>query len=142
MYFRYRLECGAGHEAIPLLDATEDIYKKMNIKSQALEEEQAKLYRGRIGLAVSSRNADDLLHYVKLALHIETERHRRMGQATSVLAVAYNDIATAWACHGEWERAILQLKESREIRENLPGFHKRQAILSSLSSWPCLPAPG
>lgn len=116
------MECSASHDANALLDAVEVIYKQENAGSLALVEERGKLYRGRLGLAVSSKNVDDLLHYAQLAWELEIERHRKMGHATSILAVAYNDLAMAWACHCEWEKAIVKLKESRRIRENLPGF--------------------
>ncbi|KAL2066449.1 hypothetical protein VTL71DRAFT_2520 [Oculimacula yallundae] len=45
-----------------------------------------------------------------------------MGHATSWLAVAHNDMAVAWAWQGEWEKSIVELKESRSVRESLPGF--------------------
>jgi len=118
------VECGASHDATALLDAVERIYDNANAASPNLADERARLYRGRIGLAVSSKNADELLRYAQLAWDIETNRHRNMGHATSILAVAYNDLATAWACHREWEKAINRLKESKRIRENLPGFTK------------------
>ncbi|CZS96403.1 uncharacterized protein RCO7_04912 [Rhynchosporium graminicola] len=75
-----------------------------------------------IGLAISSKNGDDLLHYVKLSWNLEIERHRKMGHATSWLAVAHNDMAVAWAWQGELEKSIIELKESRRVREKLPGF--------------------
>lgn len=45
-----------------------------------------------------------------------------MSSDYTFLAVAYNDLALGRACHGEWDAAIKLLKESRRIRENLPGF--------------------
>jgi hypothetical protein len=118
------VECGLSHDAITLLEVVERIYNQGNAGSAALVEERGKLYRGRIGLAVSSKNPDDLFHYAQLAWTLETTRHRNMGHATSILAVAHNDMATAWACHGKWEKAIVELKESTRIREGLPGFTK------------------
>ena len=125
------MECGVPHEAVPLLDAAEKIYKARGPTSPALDDEQVKIYRGRIGLAASSKNPVDLLHYAQLAWEIETARHRKIGHATSILAVAYNDLAVAWACHGEWPKSIELLKESRSIRENLPGF-TRDMLFSPL----------
>lgn len=54
-----------------------------------------------------------------------------MGHKSSILAVSYNDLAMAWACHGEWEKAIELLIESRRIREELPGF-TRDKLFSPL----------
>ena len=125
------MECGVGHEAIPLLDAAENIYKLRGPHSLGLDDEQVKIYRGRIGLAASSKNSVDLLHYAQLAWEIETERHQALGHGTSMLAVAYNDLAVAWACHGEWEKSIELLKESRSIREKLEGF-TRDMLFSPL----------
>lgn len=125
------MECGLGHEAVPLLDAAENIYELGTPGSLAVDEMHGKLYRGRIGLAVSSKNMNDLLYYAQLAWEVEKERHQTIGQETSILAVAFNDLAMAWACHGEWERSIELLKESRCIREKLPGF-TRDKLFSPL----------
>lgn len=125
------MECGISHEAVPLLDAAEKIYKLRGPASLALDDEQVKIYRGRIGLAASSKNSIDLLRYAQLAWEIETERHRKIGHATSMLGVAYNDLAVAWACHGEWEKSLELLKESRSFREKLPGF-TRDMLFSPL----------
>ena len=81
-----------------------------------------KLYRGRIAVAALSKETDDLLHYSQLAWEVETERHRKLGHSTSMLAVAYNDLGLAWACQGQWDRSIELLTESRNIREQLLGF--------------------
>ncbi|XMA17137.1 hypothetical protein WAI453_009928 [Rhynchosporium graminicola] len=36
--------------------------------------------------------------------------------------LAHNDMAVAWAWQGELEKSIIELKESRRVREKLPGF--------------------
>ena len=130
---RYRLECGASHEVAPLLDAVEKIYSLDEPKSAVSDEERAKLYRGRIGFAASVKNRDDMLHYAQLAWEAEKERHREVhiGHESSILAVAYNDLAVAWACFGEWERAIELLRDSRRIREQLQDF-TRDKLFSPL----------
>ena len=45
--------------------------------------------------------------------------------------MAYNDLAVAWACHCEWEKAIELLQESKSIREKMPGF-TRDKLFSPL----------
>ncbi|MCJ1308297.1 hypothetical protein MMC25_001950 [Agyrium rufum] len=73
----------------------------------------------------SSTNYANLANQLsKKRWDVETGRHRKIGHATSILTVAYNDLAMAWACHGEWEKAVALLKESRTIREGLPDFTK------------------
>lgn len=125
------MECGVGHEAIPLLNAAENIHKLGQPDSIALDEEHVRIFRGRIGLAASSKNTNDLLRYAQLAWEMEEKRHQKIGHGTSMLAVAYSDLAMAWACHGEWERSIELLKESKSIREKLPGF-TRDMLFSPL----------
>ncbi|CZT45965.1 uncharacterized protein RSE6_06327 [Rhynchosporium secalis] len=115
----YRPECGVSHDAAILLDEVEKIYEQATTESATHCQDRGPLY---IGLAVSSKNGDDLLQYVKLSWNLEIERHRNMGHATSWLAVAHNDTAVAWAWQGELKKSIIELKESRRVRENLPGF--------------------
>ncbi|ROW15424.1 hypothetical protein VPNG_02302 [Cytospora leucostoma] len=126
---QYRVECGSSHEAVPLLDVVEKIY--VLEEPSKLEEEYGKLYRGRIALAVSSRNADDLLHYAQLAFEVEREMYRKTGQPRAFLAVAYNDLGHGWACQKRWDKAIHYLEESKKIRENMPGF-TRDKLFSPL----------
>ncbi|CZT09327.1 uncharacterized protein RAG0_14139 [Rhynchosporium agropyri] len=116
---QYWPECGVSHDAAILLDEVEKIYEQATTESATHCQDRGPLY---IGLAVSSKDGDDLLHYVKLSWNLEIERHRKMGHATSWLAVAHNDMAVAWAWQGELEKSIIELKESRRVRENLPGF--------------------
>ena len=116
---------------MPLLNAVEAIYKPNHPDCQVGAEDLGKYFRGRIALAVSSKNMDDLLLYAQLAWDCEIERHKILGYNTSILAVAYNDLANAWACHCEWERALELLVDSRTIREGLPGF-SRDKLFSPL----------
>ncbi|KAL2066450.1 hypothetical protein VTL71DRAFT_2521 [Oculimacula yallundae] len=64
---QYRLECGLSHEAALLLEEVEKIYQQGNIESATPAQDRGSLYRGKIGLAVSSKNGDDLFHYAKLS---------------------------------------------------------------------------
>ncbi|KAK8016862.1 hypothetical protein PG993_015051 [Apiospora rasikravindrae] len=128
---QYCNESGKGHEASPLLDAAEKIYWGIESTSIDIDELRATVYRGRIGLAATSKNGDDLLHYAQLTFDIEKERHRRKSEPSSLLAVAYNDLATGWAFQRHWSEAIRLLEESRKIREILPGF-TRDKLFSPL----------
>ena len=114
-----------------MLEAVEKIYKLGDPRSTTPDEERVKFYRARIGLAASSKNTDDLLHYAQLAWDIETKQYGQAKLRTSMLAVAYNDLAVAWACHGEWDRSIELLNESQNVREKLPGF-TRDKLFSPL----------
>ena len=60
--YRYQLECGVGHEAVPLLDAVQAIYDLRQPRSLVSDEDYVRLYRGRIGLAASAKDEDNLLH--------------------------------------------------------------------------------
>jgi tetratricopeptide (TPR) repeat protein len=116
------VERGAGDDTIRLLQVAEKIYDFDSAEDDLLDVERAKLFRGRIGLAVSSKGADALLHYAQLAFETEERRHKQIGHPTAILAVAYNDLAHAWAFHRDWNQAISLLKVSKEIREQLPDF--------------------
>lgn len=83
-----------------------------------------KLCRARIGLAMRSLDFKNCLCYALLGLQVEDSRHKRLGKNSSILAVAYNDLAMAYGLRGQWELALPMLKMSREIREGLPGFTK------------------
>ena len=107
------------------------IYKPLQPTPAASDEELGKYFRGRIALAVSSKDTDNLLRYAQLAWDVETERHRRLGRPTSFLAVAYNDLAVGWACQCEWDKALELLEKSKSIREQLPGF-TRDKLFSPL----------
>jgi tetratricopeptide (TPR) repeat protein len=107
------------------------IYGSALSESSYLEEEQAKVYRGRVGLAASSKDRETMLEYAQLVYELEVKRHSRTGKLSSMLAVAYNDLATAWAFYEEWEKSIKLLNESKRIRQSLPGF-TRDMLFSPL----------
>jgi tetratricopeptide (TPR) repeat protein len=119
---------------LPLLTRAEVIYDKDNsrdgVSSLDVQEAYGKLYRGRVGLAFSSRNANDALHYAQLAWDLEVQRHQSE-TPTPVLAIAYNDLGHARACQGQWEGAMTMLTESKVIREGMPGF-TRDKLFSPL----------
>ena len=95
-----------------------------------MQEAYGRLYRGRIGLAFSSRNANDALRYAQLAWDLEVQRHQSKAP-TPILAVAYNDLGHARACQSQWESAMTMLTESKVIRESMPGF-TRDKLFSPL----------
>jgi len=134
------MECGVGHEAVPLLDQAESVYDGFD-RSDIMEE-LGKIYRGGIGQAWSSVNAKSCLHYALLAAGLEEERHAKIGHATSVLATAYNDLAMAHGLNSLFEEAIPRLHKSKEIREGLPGFTRDKFIFSFLSPWTHVSLPG
>ena len=80
-----------------------------------------------------------MLTYARKAWDIEVERHKESGiPASSILAVAYNDLAQAWACHREWDKALALLEQSKKILESLgltkdklfsPLYHKAWVLL-------------
>ncbi|KAI1500271.1 hypothetical protein F5X99DRAFT_429918 [Biscogniauxia marginata] len=131
---QYCNERGAGHEAIALVETADNIYKKsmrLDISPSIMYEYRARVYRARIGLAVSSREGDDVFEFAHQAFEIEKYRHRDKDTPSSILAVAYNDLATGWAFRREWKAAIELLIESKRIRETLPGF-TRDKLFSPL----------
>lgn len=122
-----------GHEAIVLVETVHKMSKIMSsiIPLSAMHELMAKLYRAKIGLAISSREGDDVFEFAQHAFEIEKHRYRTGGSPSSMLAVAYNDLATGWAFRKEWTKAISLLIESVDIREQLPGF-TREKLFSPL----------
>ncbi|KAL9057024.1 MAG: hypothetical protein Q9162_002572 [Coniocarpon cinnabarinum] len=128
---QYQLECSLDDNVVALLDTAQSIYECTSHDSAKTDENLVKVYRGRIGLASSSKNADELLKFAQLAWKIETNKFRRTRQQTPFLAVAHNDLAVGWACQREWERAIALSEESKAVRERMPGF-TRDKLFSPL----------
>jgi tetratricopeptide (TPR) repeat protein len=116
------MECGVSHEALPLIEQAEAIYKLFD--PSTIIEELGKLYRSRVGVASHERDPLALLQYALLGLELEKKRHEEIGHPTPILAVAYNDLAMGYALNREWDKAIPQLKRSREIREGFADFTK------------------
>ena len=89
-----------------------------------MTENLANVYRGRIGLANATHNPKSAFHYAGLHLEVERKRHKKIGHSTSMLAVAYNDLAVAYSMNALYVDAIPLLIKSKQIRESLPGFRK------------------
>ncbi|KAJ8132877.1 hypothetical protein O1611_g748 [Lasiodiplodia mahajangana] len=130
---QYCNERGAGHDAIALVETADNIYRNISFEKplETTYETRAKVCRARIGLAVSAREGDDVFEFAQQAFEIENYRHRDKETPSSILAVAYNDLATGWAFRREWNTAIELLAESKKIRERLPGF-TRDKLFSPL----------
>ncbi|KAI0102118.1 P-loop containing nucleoside triphosphate hydrolase protein [Nemania sp. FL0031] len=130
---QYCNERGAGHTAISLVETADNIYKSSEFTTSlaTMSENRTKVYRARIGLAVSSREGDDVFKFSRQVFEIEEFLHQSKGRPSSILAVAYNDMAVGWAFRREWKRAIAFLNDSKDIREMLPGF-TRDKLFSPL----------
>ncbi|KAI1123414.1 hypothetical protein F5Y10DRAFT_270137 [Nemania abortiva] len=130
---QYCNERGTGHAATALVELADTMYRSLSFKQPlvTLDENRAKICRARIGLAVSSREGQDVFNFAQEAFEIEKHQHQDKDMSSSILAVAYNDLATGWAFRQEWEAAIELLTESKKIRERLPGF-TRDKLFSPL----------
>lgn len=97
------------------------------------------IIEGELDSQYLPRNIWDLLTYARKAWDVEVAPHKESGiPASSILAVAYNGLAQAWACHREWDKALTLLEQSRNIRESLgltkdklfsPLYHKALVLL-------------
>lgn len=119
---RWRMECGSGHEATPLIDQVEAIYNKLEISANPRQYGQ--LYRARVLLACDYGHGQDCLRYAKLEIEQEQVRADREGGLTGELAISNNNMAMAYAYCGEYSKAIPFLQMSIEIRQKLPGFKR------------------
>ncbi|KAI0968573.1 hypothetical protein F4678DRAFT_481798 [Xylaria arbuscula] len=130
---QYCNERSACREALSLLALADRLYTGMTLKStlSTRYDVQASIIRARIGIAVVSREGDDVLDLALQVFEIEKYRHKPPKEPSSILAVAYNDLATGWAFHQDWMQAIQLLKDSMRIREGLPGF-TRDKLFSPL----------
>ncbi|KAI1357753.1 P-loop containing nucleoside triphosphate hydrolase protein [Xylaria arbuscula] len=130
---QYCNERSACRESLSLVALADRLYTGMALKStlSTRYDVQASIIRARIGIAVISREGDDVLDLALQVFEIEKYRHKPPYQPSSFLAVAYNDLATGWAFRQNWAQAIQLLKESMKIRENLPGF-TRDKLFSPL----------
>lgn len=114
MSYRFRLKFGVAKETSLLLDAAQYIY---HTNRPDIQEVEGEIYRARIEVAISTKNADDHLEYADLAWKAEISRHPTSMLIKPIIAIACNDLAVALACHSEWERAIDLLEDSKEIFE-------------------------
>ncbi|KAI1112297.1 hypothetical protein F5Y14DRAFT_422216 [Nemania sp. NC0429] len=130
---QYCNERSACREALSLLALADRLYTGMTLKStlSTRHDVQGRIIRARIGIAVISREGDEVLDLALQAFEIEMYRHKPPKEPSSILAVAYNDLATGWAFRQDWTQAIQLLKESMRIREGLPGF-TRDKLFSPL----------
>ncbi|KAI0866339.1 P-loop containing nucleoside triphosphate hydrolase protein [Xylaria cubensis] len=121
---QYCNERGVGHEAIALVETADNMYRGISFDKPlgVTYETRAKIYRARIGLAVSSKEGDDIFEFAQQVFEIEKYQHQDRDEPSSILAVAYNDLATGWAFRRKWATAVELLTESKKIRERLPGF--------------------
>ncbi|KAI0868224.1 hypothetical protein GGS24DRAFT_513694 [Hypoxylon argillaceum] len=130
---QYCNERSACREALSLLALADRLYTRMTLKSalSTRYDVQANIIRARIGIAVVSKEGDDVLDLALQVFEIEKYRHKPPKEPSSILAVAYNDLATGWAFRQDWTQAIQLLKDSIRIREGLPGF-TRDKLFSPL----------
>ncbi|KAI1183777.1 hypothetical protein F5B17DRAFT_110946 [Nemania serpens] len=130
---QYCNERSACREALSLLALADRLYTDMTLKStlSTRYDVQGSVIRARIGIAVISREGDEVLDLALQVFEMEKYRHRPPKEPSSILAVAYNDLATGWAFHQDWAQAIQLLKDSMRIREGLPGF-TRDKLFSPL----------
>ncbi|KAI0110457.1 P-loop containing nucleoside triphosphate hydrolase protein [Nemania sp. FL0031] len=126
---QWRMECGHGHHAGPLIDLVETIYNSLDKSTHTRQYGQ--LYRAKVILACDYRNGDECLRFARLEIEQEQIRADQEGRLTSELAIANNNMAMAHAYCGEFTKALPYLARSEEIRKQLPGF-KRFNLYSPL----------
>ncbi|EMR71375.1 hypothetical protein UCREL1_1584 [Eutypa lata UCREL1] len=97
---QWRMECGSGHEATPLIDQVEAIYNKLEISANPRQYGQ--LYRARVLLARDYGHGQDCLRYAKLEIEQEQVRADREGGLTGELAISNNNMAMAYAYCGNY----------------------------------------
>ncbi|KAI0872565.1 P-loop containing nucleoside triphosphate hydrolase protein [Hypoxylon argillaceum] len=126
---QWRMECGHGHHAGPLIDLVEKIYNSLDKSTHTRQYGQ--LYRAKVILACDYRNGDECLRFARLEIEQEQIRADQEGRLTGELAIANNNMAMAHAYCGEFTKALPYLARSEEIRKQLPGF-KRFNLYSPL----------
>ena len=93
--------------------------------------QRGQILRGRCVAALGNRDPQDSFYWAKLHFEFEVKRHESLPQPTSVLPIAYNHLAWAYALNGLYEEAVPLLEVSISLREKLPNF-KRDQLYSPL----------
>ncbi|KAG9777940.1 hypothetical protein KCU88_g4374, partial [Aureobasidium melanogenum] len=116
----YHIEKSQTEEALRALDLSESICTEARGTTD-LSEYEARIYRGRLGVAFVLRDKDAYFEYAEKEYNAEITRST---EPSSRLACAYIHMGIAYNFHSLWKEAEKYLIASKQTREAMPGFKK------------------
>ena len=82
------------------------------------------IHAGKLWVAAQKRDSRKVFHHAMIRFKIEEDLYHETGIATLKTALAHNDLGMAYSMIGHYGFAILDLKRSKVICENLENFRK------------------